>query len=59
MTHQFNLFSAKEMKPTAKPGITKKRLLEGKAMLAKGNNRGAVDVLRDINDKLEIYLSRL
>lgn len=39
--------------------ISKERMLEGKALLAKGDTRGAVEILRDARYKLEDFLKRI
>jgi uncharacterized protein with von Willebrand factor type A (vWA) domain len=60
MTHQFSLFGFQ--KPTSKVPISAERIAEAKAELAKGKNgdtRKVIEVLRDLNDKLENYQRRI
>lgn len=57
------LFGFKDMTPWAKKGvkkiITRERMEEVKKLLDKKDGRGAAQVLRDINDKLERFERRI
>jgi len=57
------LFGFKDMVPWAKKGvkkiITRERMEEVKALLEKKDGRGAAQILRDMNEKLERFEKRI
>jgi len=57
------LFGFKDMTPWAKKGvkkiITRERMEEVKALLDKKDGRGAAQILRDMNEKLERFEKRI
>ena len=57
------LFGFKDMTPWAKKGvkkiITRERMEEVKKLLEKKDGRGAAQILRDINEKLERFEKRI
>jgi len=57
------LFGFKDMTPWAKKGvkkiITRERMEEVKKLLEKKDGRGAAQVLRDMNEKLERFERRI
>jgi len=58
ITHQFTLWDYNQMRPSLKVPITRisrARMEEVMRQRQFGNNRPLVNVLRDLNDDLEIY----
>lgn len=59
--HQFTLFDYNEMRPKLKvpiKRISKERMEEAMKEYKKGKNKSLVNVLRDINDSLDLYVKR-
>ena len=58
--HQFGLFQHKDMrlKTKIKMGISKERIWEANESL-KGDGRTALEVLQEMNDKLEAFEKRI
>lgn len=59
MSDQRPLFGFKEMLPRTKVPISAERIKEAKELVAKGDGRGAAEVLRDVRDGLERYERRI
>jgi hypothetical protein len=57
MTHQFSLFGFQQ--PKRKVPISAARIKEAKRLIAEGNGKGAAEVLRNLNDKLERFEARI
>lgn len=57
MSHQFSLFGWQ--KPTAKIPLSKERIEEVKALIAKNDGKTAAQKLRDIREGLENYEHRI
>ena len=55
--HQFNLFSY--IPPTGKVPISAERILEAKALLAKGDLKGSADRMRQVRESLENFEQRI
>ena len=59
ITHQFSLFDFNTMRPKTKIPISKKTVLEGKALMQKGDNQGAASKMREVREALEDFESRI
>jgi hypothetical protein len=55
--HQFSLFGWQP--PKKKVPISAARILEAKEAIIRGDSKGAIQALRDINDKLQNFESRI
>jgi hypothetical protein len=55
--HQFSLFGFQQ--PKRKVPISAARIKEAKRLIAEGNGKGAAEVLRNLNDKLEAFEARI
>lgn len=55
--HQFSLFGYQ--RPSSKVPISAEQVREAKKQMAAGDNRKALNVLRDLNDRLENFERRL
>lgn len=55
--HQFSLFPYQ--RPSGKVPISKERIAEAKAKYMSGDKKSAVELMREVNDKLENYNRRL
>lgn len=59
--HQFSLFDYNEMRPKVKvplKRISKKRMEEAMMEMKSGKNKKILNVLRDINDSLDVYCKK-
>lgn len=55
--HQFSLFGYQP--PSGKVPISAERIREAKALMAKGDGRGAAEKMREVREKLEAYEKRI
>lgn len=61
VTHQFSLFDYNQMRPRLKvpiKRISRQRMEEALRERNKDNGRKLINVLRDINDSLEVYCKK-
>ena len=61
VNHQFTLFEYNEMRPKLKvpiKRISKERMEEAMKEYKEGKEKGLLNVLRDINDSLDVYCKR-
>jgi len=59
MDHQFSLFDFNTMRPKAKVPMSKKRIEEGKRMMAAGDYGGAAARIREVREALEDFEKRI
>ena len=59
ITHQLTLFDYNAMRPRLKVPISAARIREAKALMAKGDARGAEEKMRDVRERLEDFERRI